>query len=273
MNNCNHEPYSPEWINALTDEARKTVLAGPFGRYLMMSGGDHVTWITWTRSSRMLIMPPIRHNGSFFFLDCGLGPIGVTAAHVYQEYQHHRAQGRVQDCQIGNVPFNPEDRLIDCGSGKEPDIATFRVTQAEVQATNNQPVKGTNGAWPQPPAPGETVFFAGFPGIERWQIGRRSLSFGLHAAMQQVTTHTEYQIRCRYDRAFMLGVFGIGIPPVGRDPGGMSGGPMLAPVYANRTWSWRLVGVISEAHMQDGWEEVTAVRAHFILPDGRIARG
>jgi hypothetical protein len=37
-------------------------------------------------------------------------------------------------------------------------------------------------------------------------------------------------------------------------------------------WGWRLFGVLSEAVAAGSFERVTAVRAHFILPDGRISR-
>jgi hypothetical protein len=47
---------------------------------------------------------------------------------------------------------------------------------------------------------------------------------------------------------------------------------MLQPVYQDGVWGWRLVGVISEAIMVQEFERITAVRAHFILPDGRIGR-
>jgi hypothetical protein len=43
------------------------------------------------------------------------------------------------------------------------------------------------------------------------------------------------------------------------------------PMYFDRKWSWRLAGVISEAQMLKEYEALTAVRAHFILPDGRIS--
>jgi len=54
------------------------------------------------------------------------------------------------------------------------------------------------------------------------------------------------------------------------DLGGASGGLVLQPIYENGTWGWRLVGVISEAIMAVQFERITAVRAHFLLPDGHI---
>jgi hypothetical protein len=36
-------------------------------------------------------------------------------------------------------------------------------------------------------------------------------------------------------------------------------------------WTWRLVGVISEAKSIEGFERVTAERAHFINPSGKFS--
>jgi hypothetical protein len=47
---------------------------------------------------------------------------------------------------------------------------------------------------------------------------------------------------------------------------------LLQPVYDGGIWGWRLVGVISEAIMEQDFETITAVRAHFILPNGRLGR-
>jgi hypothetical protein len=46
---------------------------------------------------------------------------------------------------------------------------------------------------------------------------------------------------------------------------------MLQPVYRNGVWGWRLAGVLSEAVMEQDFERITAVRSHFILPDGRLS--
>jgi hypothetical protein len=46
---------------------------------------------------------------------------------------------------------------------------------------------------------------------------------------------------------------------------------MLKPIFADGEWTWRLVGVISEAISIEGFERVTAERAHFILPDGKLS--
>src|SRR5271154_292366 len=72
---------------------------------------------------------PVLHNGSMFFLDTKKALFGVTARHVYEGYLRAREQGPMT-CQIGNLVFDPTERLIDLG--RDVDIATFRVTEQEI---------------------------------------------------------------------------------------------------------------------------------------------
>ncbi len=207
-----------------------------------------------------------------FFLDCGRGAFAVTADHVYDGFLEDRDERRIRSSQIGNVAFDPEDRLIARGKHLGVDIATFRVTPEEIAATGKRIVEGTDGAWPPPPNDGEAVFFGGFPAQERIPLAAYEISFGLHSAMVPLTSHTEYQLCCQLDRDSRVDVRDLGLPPDGYDLGGVSGGPMLQPVYRNGAWGWRLVGVLSEARAMGSFERITAVRAHFILPDGRVSR-
>jgi hypothetical protein len=163
-------------------------------------------------------------------------------------------------------------RLIAWGKNLNIDIATFHVTPEEIAATGKKIVRATDGAWPPPPNSGEAVFFGGFPGRERSLIAHREFEFGLHSGMNPLTDFTDYQLRCRLDRQYWVDVRGLGLPAVGYNLGGVSGGPLLQPVYQDGVWGWRLLGVISEAIMEQDFETITAVRAHFILPDGRLTR-
>ncbi|WP_439408560.1 hypothetical protein ACNJX9_09490 [Bradyrhizobium sp. DASA03076] len=86
-----------------------------------------------------------------------------------------------------------------------------------------------------------------FPGCERDQIGPHEVVFGLYTAMPMLTSFTEHQLCCQLERDYWVDVRGLGLPLVGYDLGGASGGPMLAPVFENGAWDWRLLGVISEA--------------------------
>ena len=138
-------------------------------------------------------------------------------------------------------------------------------------ATGKRVIKGIDGPWPPPPQPNEVVFFGGFPGGERDAVGQNEMVFGLHSAMPWLTSFTDRQLCCQLDRRSWIDVRGLGLPPVGYDLGGVSGGPMLKPIFVDGAWTWRLVGVISEAKSIEGFERVTAERAHFINPSGKLS--
>jgi hypothetical protein len=162
--------------------------------------------------------------------------------------------------------------LIAWGKNLGLDIATFRITPVEVAAVGKKIVRGIDGPWPPPPNEGEVVYFGGFPGCERDRIAGKEFVFGLHSAMVPLTSFTEYQLCCQFDRRYWVDIRGLGLPPVGYELGGVSGGPMLEPIFKDGVWDWRLAGVISEAAMAQDFERITAVRAHFILPNGHLSR-
>jgi len=265
------DPYSPEWLNNLSDEGKKAVAAGEFIHHMQNYGGAHVAWIYWRAIHRLLRVPRIEHNASGFVLDCGRGSFLVTAGHVLEGFLRHKRAARSIKSQIGNLAIDLEERLIDCGTDARIDIATFHLQSEEIAAIGKQVIAGGEN-WPPPPASGEVVFFGGFPGSQRLALGPKEVSFGLHCAMTPVSDFTVHQIRCRLDRCHWVDTHGLGLPLPGYDTGGLSGGPMLAPSYINGRWSWRLVGVICESLMHKEYEVITATRAHFILPDGRISR-
>jgi hypothetical protein len=263
-------PYSPDWLNALSEADRKSLPIRNFSRARHDDGGAHVGWLLWSVQDKDRPAPLEFRQGSVFFLDCGRGPFAVTAGHVFEQFVKDRAERRIRGHQIGNIGFDLEERLIDCGADRKIDIATFRITRDEIAAIGKKIVTGTDSAWPPPPKVNETVYFGGFPGCERIEIKPLEHSFGLHSGMVPLTDFTEHQLGCSFDRRYWVDVRGLGLPPVGYDLGGVSGGPMLQPIYRDGVWGWRLVGVISEAIMMGEFERITAVRAHYIQPDGHI---
>ncbi|MBI3915536.1 MAG: hypothetical protein HY322_00825 [Betaproteobacteria bacterium] len=135
---------TPAWLDALSYEHKKIVATGPFPRRLRRLAAAHVGMFSW------VMVPhegnPEIHNGSMFLLDCGQGPFLVTAGHVYTGYLAQRDSAKRNICQIGNLEFHAEDRLIDLQ--KRPDIATFRVTDHEIQIIGKQIVTHTAASWP-----------------------------------------------------------------------------------------------------------------------------
>jgi len=174
---------------------------------------------------------------------------------------------------------------IDCGNlgvglGEPetgPDIATFRLPVGADRRIGKEPISSPPDMWPPPPNPNESVLFAGFPGQERRPLDDGSMSFGFHSGMSGVTSITEHQITQRYEREFLIDHHGNGLPPKGYGLGGISGGPLLVPVYRDGAWIWRLGGVISQATEESPpddviFEMVVAHRAEYIQPDGTLAK-
>ena len=242
-----HVPFSPAWLNALSDVEKQSQAMVDFSRERHDSGAEHVLWWLWRTQEKDAYTPLKPSQGSIFLLDCGRGPFAVTADHVFEQFLEDRAERRVRSRQIGNIGFNPEERLIARGKHLGLDIATFRVTAEEIAATGKRIVQGTDGVWPPPPNVAEAVFFGGFPGAERLPLAAHEISLGLHSAMVPLTSFTDYQLCCQMDREYQVDIRGHGLPPEGYDLGGVSGGPMLQPVYRDGVWGWRLIGVLSEA--------------------------
>jgi hypothetical protein len=167
--------------------------------------------------------------------------------------------------------FDLKERLIARGKYLNLDVATFRITPTELARMGKRSIRGTDGAWPPPPNKGAAVYIGGFPACERDRIAEKDFSFGLHSAIVRLTSSTHHQLCCQFDRSCWFDVGGNGLPAVGYNHGGMSGGPMLRPIFNEGAWDWRLAGVISEAVSVPDFERVTAVRAHFILPEGRTS--
>jgi hypothetical protein len=208
-------------------------------------------------------------NGSAFLADFGQGIFAITAVHVFTEYLEAKKRTGAIGCQLGNALFEPEARLISCRS--DLDIATFQVSLAEAGLINKPTVKPDPPGWePLIPAVTNFAFFAGFPAQTRGMTSEGNFVTAPYFAMPPITSVTDRQITCRFDREKMIDFSGSGLPPPGYDIGGVSGGPMLTPTLVDGGVVWRFAGVIIEAAAGTLFEQVVAVRAHYILPDGRI---
>ena len=275
--------YTPQELNGMSDDERKAALADGMGEMFSRMANRHVTWIWWTRDTDELT--DVLGHGTAFILDRGQGPMLVTAGHVYREYLAHQREHGSLYCQVANAKVSDLSKLlIACGNvhiplpdeGPEADIATFRMNPAAVDRVGLIPISAL-GDWPAPPAPGQNVMFAGYPGQERIFLSPNEIDFGFHSGMTGARTITERQITMLIQREFLLDWTGHGVPPAGYGLGGISGAPLLVPEYRDTGWYFRLGGVISEAPEARApedvlFEMVAADRAEFILPDGRIAK-
>ncbi len=276
--------YSPDQLNAMADDERKAVLESEFGRSFHISAAEHVAWIFWTPHTDE--PREILDQGSAFILRREDKLFLVTAAHVYRGYLEDRKQHGSLYCQVQNCTVRDlSDHLIACGNldipldepDRDPDIAVFRLTPGAAERIARKPINGPKGAWPAPPNVGETVMFAGFPGQARIMTEPDEISFGMYSAMTPVTSTTDHQISCRFDREYWIDAHRLGLPPLGYGLGGISGGPLLIPDFRDGAWSWRLGGVISQAPPKRPpkdvlFDSVISHRAEYILPDGTVAK-
>lgn len=263
------DKITPSMLNAMSVEDRVNALNELFPK-LDMFAVHHISYFRWNR--RTLLGTTAMNNGSCFFLDFSGRLFLVTAAHVYDGYLVYKQKSGKANilCQVGNIPFDPEARIR--GYNRGLDIATFDFCYDDLTKMGKHAILGS--PWP-PPQPLEelAVFFGGFPGVGRLWLRSNAVSFGLYMAHTPITTVTDRQITCRFDREAFLAVEGRRIPPPGVDLGGMSGGPFLLPLGTEEgEWHLCLGGVISEARSSPDFETVVAVRAHFINSDGTISR-
>lgn len=269
-------PPTAKFLNTMTEAEKVEFARSPFVKQLHMTAGTYVTTFRWNYVHATLGTRRLR-NGSAFFADIGGRIIVVTAAHVYRLYLEGKqmARGRIA-CQLGDLAFDPEARLIavsDC-----IDIATFSISADELAQIGKRPFTVPAGDWPPPhPSPtrrgeeGLMACFAGFPEDSRLWINNRAISFGLYVAGGPIGSASDRQISMPFERQFWVDTLGLGFPPEGFDPGGISGGPMMMPLERDGSWSFHLAGVIAEFPSRAlGVETVIAAPAHFIAADGSI---
>lgn len=220
------------------------------------------------------------HNGSAFFLDAGEGLFAVTAQHVIEGLRGDTAAGNVVAVQLG-LDLRPDfaGRHAIIGEHPDIDIATFRITEAEIAAIGKSKLTGWQTTWP-PGAPQQDrgVYYSGFPGTETIWLSPNEISFGAAPGGGVASSISEKDVSSMIERQNLIAVLGGGIPPENFDFGGMSGGPMLSVIETRGFRSWSLAGVIyegpnpapDEAQAIAGLEIIRARRAHFILPNGQL---
>jgi hypothetical protein len=248
-----------------TPEEARRLAGGPFGREMQNAILQYARPIYWPKA---LGRDPILSNGTTFFVDAGRGVFGVTAAHVYDGFVEVADRG--VRCQIGssNILFDLRERLI--SKGRRVDIATDRITAAEIATTGATILTGAQSTWPpKPPELDRGVLYGGFPGSDRRLLRPGHIEFGTFTALGVASSISERDISSQVERENLVATMGLEVAPEGYDLGGLSGGPMLT-VVQSQVVSWRLAGVVYRCSRAIG-EIVVAARADFISPDGAVA--
>jgi hypothetical protein len=256
------------FFNTLSDDHKKAILENGLGPEILHDGlrfAIPIWWVFQDQASTYGL-----RNGSAFLIDHGHGVLAITAGHVFREYCRAKRIARAIVCQLGNALFDPEESLIDCND--DLDIATFRVSAAMTGQVDKPIVPPDLPNWaPLNPVEKNFAFFAGFPGQTRGMSPTGQVFVAVpYFAMTPITSVTDRQITCRFEREKMIDFGGGGLPPPGYDIGGVSGGPMLIPTLVNQGIVWRFAGVIVEAAAGSLFEQIVAVRETFIQPNGHV---
>lgn len=246
---------------------------------------SHVAPLYWLKRPR----GPIEiRNGSIFFIDAGLGPFAVTAAHVIAGWREDNLKfGATPPCIAGDqrlLHFDIDQRIIDDDS--EIDITTFQITREEVALLGKVILTGVQRTWPPaPPNKYRGVLISGYPSTGTIVEGPSEVCFGAAPAGLIAHSVSEIDVSCQLERTELIGILGSGLPPENFNFGGMSGGPMLTIVEKalgpnSFLRSYALAGVIHQGpnpaldHSTsiEGLEVIRARRARFINSDGTLNR-
>lgn len=240
------------------------LLKGEFGKVLLKNMINYVTSVAWGEFSGGDFK--IDNNGTAFFLNLGAGPFFVTAAHVYEGYLLAKSKNPNLRCVLGSVEIDLEARCKGFLGSKVVDIATFHIEPNELEQTKKHICYGSSKRVVE----GSAVLIGGFPGREREKVDAQEYSFGLYAALTAVNSSSDRHFGCVLDRASWVDTLGQGLPDVGYDMGGMSGGPaFLFQESAEGVITWDLAGVIYNSSTAIG-EVLFCYHSEFIEQDGSL---
>ena len=192
---------------------------------------------------------------------------------MYEDYITAKEYGKVSICQLSNIEFELEERRISNNKSESMDIATFSISEEDIQSVDKNVLHGSQSVRPPPePNEGEAVIVVGYPGIERLKEKAKNYSFGLHCFNTPVTSVSGRHFGCSFDRKYWIDVFGKGLPEELYSLGGISGAPALALEKSQEgIVSWKLAGVVYEAKVSETLGEILLVHhAKFINSDGTV---
>lgn len=248
----------------------KELLAGDLGDVYRGILKDCCVPIYWFRLDTKEFS--IAHNGTLTIVQTPKRLLGVTAAHVVNQYLRDlkRRSHRLQ--LMNEVVDDLSERVIDVSDGL--DIATVALDENLVKRLGRTPL----GVWPpKPPQEGKGIMIAGYPAVERVKTKQFEVSFGLFTALGVARTVTDKQITWLLEREYQLANAKIPTPPPEYDLGGVSGGPLISWFESESFVShYCLSGIVVEhpdyKNNKDMpvLERLIAIRADSIAESGKI---
>jgi hypothetical protein len=202
-----------------TKEEAIKLTRGPYRLEVAKAISGSIGPFMW-RESTAAGEPKIR-NGTVFFLSAER-TFMVTADHVFAAYLGAREKfGHFARCQIGNLRYDPEDRII--ARSRSLDIATFSISDEEVSRTHHG--RFAMSFDPMLPQPDRGVFFAGFPGLARLRLSELEIENGIFAALTVADNVTDRQISGHFNGERQVDTTGWPTTPQGYDIGESAVGP------------------------------------------------
>jgi hypothetical protein len=216
----------------------------------------------------------IIHSGTICLVDTGTRKIGVTANHVYEQYERDRAAHRVFRAQLGGAVVEPENHLIDRNA--ELDLATFDIPEvlaAPIGAYYHAPA-----TWPPEPLQmTDVVAYGGFPEVMRRRRPAGAavdFPFQYFAGRVNDVNPARIALHVGFERLHWPGHEG---EQMNRTLSGQSGGPVYRVIDANFREGGNevvdrveVVGFIREYNAE--FELMLATDVRHINADGRIVR-
>ena len=108
---------------------------------------------------------PVLKGATITFVNTGSNSFGITDYHVFEKYLELKNKLKNFRCQIDNLTFDLESRLIDYNSDSNIDLATFKINDDEFRLMSAKPLH--HKSWPvklKNETKTEPVFILGFPG-------------------------------------------------------------------------------------------------------------
>jgi hypothetical protein len=251
-------------------EKAKELLAGDLGDVYRRILADCCVPIYWFNLGTKDFS--ISHNGTLTIAQTPKVILGITAAHVYRQYEVDRKKGAVRLQLMNEVVDDLDKRVIDVSD--KLDLATFALDEALVKRLKRTPL----GEWPpRTPQEAKGIMISGFPAVERIESKNFEVNFGLFTALGVARTVTEKQITWLLEREFQLAKARVPAPPPEYELGGISGGPLISWFESpNFVTHHCLSGIVVEHPDYKGNKDVPpierliAVRADAITESGKI---
>jgi hypothetical protein len=173
--------------------------------------------------------PKRLRGGSCFALRFDTGIIGITADHVIKAYELAQREMREPICLLRTVRLNLLEALIDRDA--QLDLATFRVTEAQLNASEAIAID-CRDEWPPPiPDRGREISFGGYPEELTKVCGADGVEFRFAVHITPIDDITDRNIVATYDPARDSRVRAAPeMSELGANWSGCSGGPVLMHV-------------------------------------------